>query len=81
MEFVVVLVVFILAMIGLTRPYIGLLALLIVMELDPGELYPRLAPLHLERVTATLLLLAFLIHGGKFRFPKRHAGFWLFMGR
>ena len=80
MEFVVVLVVFILAMIGLTRPYIGLLALLIVMELDPGELYPRLAPLHLERVTATLLLLAFLIHGGKFRFPKPTRWFLAFYG-
>ena len=45
MELVIVFVVFVLAMVGLTRPYIGLLALLIVMELQPGELYPQLAPL------------------------------------
>ncbi|HTU49321.1 MAG TPA: O-antigen ligase family protein [Acidobacteriaceae bacterium] len=80
MEFVVVLVVFVLAMIGLTRPYIGLLALLIVMDLDPGELYPQLAPLHLERVTASLLLIAFLVNGGKFRFPKPTRWFLAFYG-
>jgi O-antigen ligase len=80
MEFVVVVVVFVLAMIGLTRPYIGLLALLIVMDLDPGELYPQLSPLHLERVTASLLLIAFLINGGKFRFPKPTRWFLAFYG-
>src|SRR5665213_2339547 len=80
MEFVVFGVVFILAMIGLTRPYIGLLALLIIMELQPGELYPQLAPLHLERVVALLLLVAFLIHGRKFRFPKPIRWFLAFYG-
>lgn len=69
MEFAVVVAIFVLAMIGLTRPYVGLLALLIVMELQPGELYPKLAPLHLERFVAALLLVAFLIHGEKLRFP------------
>ncbi|MGC1870130.1 MAG: O-antigen ligase family protein [Acidobacteriaceae bacterium] len=80
MEFVVVLVVFVLAMVGLTRPYIGLLALLLVMELDPGELYPQLAPLHLERVIAALLLLAFLIHRQKLRFPLPTRWFLAFYG-
>ena len=69
MELVIVFVIFVLAMVGLTRPYIGLLALLIVMELQPGELYPQLAPLHLERVVAGLLLIAFLVHGQKLAFP------------
>ena len=69
MGIVIVAVLFIMAMIGLTRPYIGMLALLIVMELQPGELYPRVAPFHLERVVAGILLIAFLIHGQKFRFP------------
>ncbi len=80
MEFVVLVVIFVLAMVGLTRPYIGLLALLIVMELQPGELYPGLAPLHLERVTAGLLLAAFLIHGRKFRFPPPTRWFLAFYG-
>lgn len=69
MGFVVDAVLFGLAIIGLVRPYIGVLALLIVMELQPGELYPQTAPLHLERVVAVMLLVSFLFHGEKFRFP------------
>lgn len=69
MGFVVDAVLFGMAVIGLTRPYIGMLALLIVMELQPGELYPQTAPLHLERVVAVLLLASFLLHGEKFRLP------------
>ncbi|MGO8719099.1 MAG: O-antigen ligase family protein [Acidobacteriaceae bacterium] len=80
MGFVVVAVLFILAMIGLTRPYIGMLALLIVMELQPGELYPQMAPLHLERVVAGLLLVAFLLNGRKFRFPTPMRWFLAFYG-
>jgi len=80
MELVVVFVIFVLAMVGLTRPYIGLLALLIVMELQPGELYPQLAPLHLERVVAALLLVEFLIHGQKLRFPAPTRWFLWFYG-
>ncbi len=80
MGFVVVAVLFILAMIGLMRPYIGLLALLIVMELQPGELYPQLAPLHLERVVAGILLVSFLIHGRKLRFPQPIPWFLAFYG-
>lgn len=80
MALVIVFVIFVLAMVGLTRPYIGLLALLIVMELQPGELYPQLAPLHLERVVAALLLIAILIHGQKFRFPLPMRWFLAFYG-
>ncbi|MEO6965423.1 MAG: DUF5935 domain-containing protein, partial [Acidobacteriaceae bacterium] len=80
MELVVFGVIAILAMIGLTRPYIGLLALLIVMELQPGELYPQLAPFHLERVVAALLLVAFLLHGKKLRFPPAIRWFLAFYG-
>ena len=80
MELIVVFVIFVLAMVGLTRPYIGLLALLIVMELQPGELYPQLAPLHLERIVAGLLLVAILIHGQKFRFPSPMRWFLAFYG-
>jgi O-antigen ligase len=80
MGFIVVAVLFILAMIGLTRPYIGLLALLIVMELQPGELYPQTAPLHLERVVAVLLLIGFLLNGEKFRFPTPTRWFLAFFG-
>ena len=80
MGYVVVAVLFILAMIGLTRPYIGLLALLIVMELQPGELYPQTASLHLERVIAAILLIGFLLNGEKFRFPAPTRWFLAFFG-
>jgi probable O-glycosylation ligase (exosortase A-associated) len=80
MGYVVVAVLFILAMIGLTRPYIGLLALLIVMELQPGELYPHTASLHLERVIAGILLVGFLLNGEKFRFPAPTRWFLAFFG-
>lgn len=80
MGFVVVAVLFILAMIGLARPYIGLLALLLVMELQPGELYPYLAPLHLERVIAGMLLFGFILHGAKWRFPAPTKWFLAFYG-
>lgn len=80
MAVVVLAVLFILGMIGLARPFIGLLALMIVMELQPGELYPMLAPLHLERVVAGLLVFAFFIHGEKLRFPVPIRWFLAFYG-
>lgn len=80
MELVVFGVISVLAMVGLTRPYIGLLALLIVMELQPGELYPQLAPLHLERIVAALLVLSFFLHGKKLRFPTPTRWFLAFYG-
>lgn len=80
MGFVLLGVLSVLAIIGLARPYIGLLALLIVMELDPGELYPYLAPLHLERIVALILLISFLIHGEKLRFPAPIRWFLAFYG-
>lgn len=80
MEFVLVGVLFVLAMIGLVRPYFGLLSLLIVMELQPGELYPSLDSLHLERVVAALVIVAFLIHGEKLRFPAPTRWFLAFYG-
>lgn len=70
MGLVVVAVLCILAFIGLARPYVGLLAFLIVMELQPGELYPYLAHLHLERIIGAMLLIAFIAHGAKWRLPN-----------
>lgn len=80
MGFVIVAILLIVAMIGLLRPYIGLLALLIVMELQPSELYPAVAPLHVERIIAGMLLLGFLIHGAKWRFPAPTRWFLAFYG-
>jgi probable O-glycosylation ligase (exosortase A-associated) len=80
MGFVLVAILFTLALIGLLRPYVGLLALLIVMELQPGELYPATAALHLERIVAGLLLVGFLISGAKWRFPAPTRWFLAFYG-
>lgn len=80
MAVVVLAVLFILGMIGLARPFIGLLALMIVMELQPGELYPMLAPLHLERVVAVLLIFACILHGVKLRIPVPIRWFLAFYG-
>jgi len=80
MGVIIVGILLVLALIGLTRPYIGLLALLIVMELQPGELYPYVAPLHLERVVGGLVLIAFLINGEKWRLPTPTKWFLAFYG-
>jgi probable O-glycosylation ligase (exosortase A-associated) len=43
------------------RPFVGLLVYTIVFLLRPGELYPVLAPLHLERVVGTLTLVSIFL--------------------
>lgn len=60
--------VLILAARGLFDPFVGLLGLLAVSIVQPGELYPGLAPLHLEKAMAIIVLASFLGHGWKFKF-------------
>lgn len=45
------------------EPFAGLLALLAVHMIQPGELYPVLAPMHLEKILAVVVLASFLLHG------------------
>lgn len=80
MALVLVAILFVLTIVGFARPYIGFLALLIVMELQPGELYPSLLPFHLERIIAGLVLVAFVMHGAKWRFPAPTRWFLAFYG-
>lgn len=54
---------------ALANPFIGLLGLLAVYFIRPGELYPLLAALHPERVLAILVLCSILLHRGKLVFP------------
>ena len=65
---------------GMSEPFFGLLALITVFEVQPGELYPVLAPLHLERTLAAVVLIAFLAKGGRFRFPPITKWFLSFFG-
>lgn len=80
MEIVVVLVIAILAIRGISKPFVGLLALLVVYIVQPGELYPHLAPLHLERTLALFVGVAFFVHGNRFRFPPVTKWFLAFYG-
>lgn len=63
---------------GLAQPYFGLLALLAVYIIQPGELYPVLAMLHLERVLAIVVIISFFAHGNKLRFPRLTIYFLMF---
>ncbi|HEX4020252.1 MAG TPA: O-antigen ligase family protein [Acidobacteriaceae bacterium] len=70
MAIFLLILVMVFALAGLVRPFYGLLGLLVVNVLQPGELYPSLAPLHLERTLAIILLFCVLLHRKKLRFPK-----------
>jgi O-antigen ligase len=53
---------FVVALVGLFRPFLGLLVLILIHFLQPGELIPALAPFRIELVYGLLLLLSFVVH-------------------
>jgi O-antigen ligase len=65
---------------GLSDPFFGLMGLVAVNEIQPGELYPVLAPLHLERVLAALVLISVVVQGRKLKFPPITRWFLAFYG-
>ena len=67
-----------LALRGLKEPWFGLLALLTVYVIQPGELYPILGKLHLERVLGMLVVVSFFMHGYRLRFPAQTKMFLAF---
>ena len=69
MAIVFLIIVVALAVAGMARPFYGLLGLMVVSILQPGELYPILAPLHLERSLGIIVLASTLLHGQKLLFP------------
>lgn len=80
MEVVVILVIAALGLRGISKPFVALLALTVVHIVQPGELYPHLAVLHLERVMAFFVLISFFVHGNKFVFPPVTKWFLAFYG-
>jgi len=63
-------------------PFGGLLALLAVNAIQPGELYPSLSVVHPERVLALLLLFSMLVRSPHLRFPvltRYVLAFWAVM--
>jgi O-antigen ligase len=69
LAFIVFAVVLILMYKGLSDPFLALLAFVVVYELQPGELYPALSALHLERVLVFYVLAVFVMKRVKLRFP------------
>jgi O-antigen ligase len=80
MAVVTVLVITVLALRGISKPFFGLLGLVVVYIVQPGELYPSLAPLHMERTLAIFVLASFFLHGNKLRFPRVTRWFLAFYG-
>jgi O-antigen ligase len=80
MAVLTVLVIAVLALRGISKPFIGLLGLVIVYIVQPGELYPSVAPLHLERTLAVFVLASFFLHGNKLRWPRVTRWFLAFYG-
>lgn len=60
----------VLAVKGISKPFVALLGLVTVLETNPGELYPMLGHLHLERVLGFILLVSFFQHGKTLRMPQ-----------
>src|SRR5580700_6319067 len=54
-------------LVGLFRPFVGLLAFLILHFIQPGELVPALAPFRIEFVYGTLLIGILIYRRGKTR--------------
>jgi O-antigen ligase len=50
------------AVVGLLRPFLGLLVLIMIHFVQPAELIPALEPFRIELVYALLLLLSFVVH-------------------
>jgi len=55
-------VVFALAVVGLLRPFLGLLVLIVIRFVQPGELIPALETFRIELIYGLLLLLSFVVH-------------------
>jgi O-antigen ligase len=69
----------IVALVTFCNPFAGLLGLLAVNIIQPGELYPLLGALHVERVLAILVLLSFVLRH-KVTFPPLTRLVLLFWG-
>ena len=52
------------------NPFIGMVTLMGINIIQPGELYPIYNAVHVERVVAILTLVMVLMKGPKFAFPK-----------
>lgn len=70
MQFVILIAVSIMLVWAVGNPFVGLIGLLTVNILRPGELYPVFASLHMERVLAIVVLVSLLVHERRIATPK-----------
>lgn len=66
---IVLAVVIVLIIKGWSDPFMALMAFVTVYEIQPGELYPALGVLHLERVILVFMLIVFFRKRQHFRYP------------
>ncbi|MGC2504435.1 MAG: O-antigen ligase family protein [Silvibacterium sp.] len=69
LAFIVLAVVLILAVRGFSDPFMAFLAFVTNYELQPGELYPALGLLHLERILLVFVVISFVMNRSRLRFP------------
>lgn len=51
---------------GFLNPFVGLMGLLAINIIQPGELYPIFNTLHVERLSAIIVLISLLLNKGRF---------------
>jgi putative inorganic carbon (hco3(-)) transporter len=66
---IVLITVLIMAIKGLSDPFMALMAFVTAYELQPGELYPALGSLHLELILLLFVLAVFAAKKVRFRYP------------
>jgi O-antigen ligase len=62
MAYVILALLAMVAVVSFFRPFVGLLGLLAINVIQPGELYPIVGALHIERVMAVVVLISSLMH-------------------
>src|ERR1700692_259317 len=55
---------------GFLNPFAGLMGLLAIDIIQPGELYPIFNSLHVERLAAIFVLASLLLHQGRISFKS-----------
>ena len=70
MQFVILIAVAIMLVWAVGNPFVGLIGLLTVNILRPGEIYPLFASLHIERILAIVVLASLLFHEKRIATPK-----------
>lgn len=66
---IVLAVIFVLAIKGLSKPFLAVLSFVLLFELQPGEIFPFLSVLHLERIFILFVFTIFLVKGIRLRYP------------